>query len=65
MIYGRAGHYMVPKCWTKRRRQCYTTTRRNRGEAERSEGERGERSHRAEGMPAREVSSRVPAGESQ
>jgi len=52
MMYGRAGHYIVPKRWTKPRRQCYTTTRRNRGEAERSEGERGERSHRAEGMPA-------------
>jgi len=45
------------------RRQCYTTTRRNRGRVERSEGEEGERSHRAEGMPARKVSSRVPAGE--
>jgi len=62
MMYGQAGHYIVPKRWTKPRRQCYTTTRRNRGRAERSEGEEGERSHRAEGMPARMVSSRVPAG---
>jgi len=52
MMYGRAGHYIIPKRWTKLRRQCYTTTRRNRGEAERSEGERGERSDRAEGVPA-------------
>jgi len=45
------------------RRQCSTTTRRNRGRIERSEGEEGERSHRAEGIPARKVSSSVPAGE--
>jgi len=45
------------------RRQCYITTRRNRGRVERSEGEEGERSHRAEGMSARKVSSRVPAWE--
>ena len=44
-------------------RQCYTTTRCNRGMVERSEGEEGKRSHGAEGMPARKVSSRVPAGE--
>jgi len=63
MMYGWAGHYIVPKRWTEPRRQCYTTTRLNRGMAERSEGEEGERSHRAERMPARWVSSRVPAGE--
>ena len=70
-MYCRAGHYIVPKRWTKPRRQCYTTTRRNRGEAGRSEGER-----RASGateqrgcQPGRRAvgcqpvnSSRVPAG---
>jgi len=40
MMYGGRGYYIVPKRWTKPRRQCYTTTRRNRGKAERSEGER-------------------------
>ena len=46
-----------------RPRQCYTTTRGDRGRVERSEREEGERTHRAEEMPARKVSRRVPAGE--